>query len=57
MILVTMVKMDNLQNQLIEEYEKYFQRKLNPAGMTIDEIERAGTDGCLFKVRILFELY
>jgi hypothetical protein len=41
--------MDMIANQLIDEYEKYFQRKLNPAGMTIDEIERAGQMGAYLR--------
>jgi lipoate-protein ligase A len=45
----SMVKMDKLADQLIEEYEKYFQRKLNPDGMTIDEIERAGQMGAYLR--------
>ncbi|HJM95316.1 MAG TPA: hypothetical protein QF698_04525, partial [Candidatus Marinimicrobia bacterium] len=53
----SVVKMDKLADQLIEEYETHLGRKLNPGGMTIDEIERAGQMGCLFKVGFLFELY
>jgi len=43
------MSMDMIANQLIDEYEKYFQRKLNPAGMTIDEIERAGQMGAYLR--------
>ena len=43
------VTMDTIANQLIEEYERYFQRKLNPGGMTIDEIERAGEIGAYLR--------
>jgi len=43
------VPMDKLANQLIEEYETYFNRKLNPGGMTIDEIERAGEMGAYLR--------
>jgi lipoate-protein ligase A len=43
------MSMDMIANQLIGEYEKYFQRKLNPAGMTIDEIERAGQMGAYLR--------
>ena len=45
----SMVKMDKLANQLIEEYESHLGRKLNPGGMTIDEIERAGQVGAVLR--------
>ena len=45
----SVVPMDKLANQLIEEYETYFNRKLNPGGMTIDEIERAGEMGAYLR--------
>ena len=45
----SVVPMDKLANQLIEEYETYFNRKLNPGGMTIDEIERAGEIGAYLR--------
>jgi hypothetical protein len=45
----SMVKMDKLADQLIEEYETYLGRKLNPGGMTIDEIERAGQVGAVLR--------
>ena len=45
----SMVKMDKLADQLIEEYETYLERKLNPGGMTIDEIERAGQMGAVLR--------
>jgi lipoate-protein ligase A len=45
----SMVKMDKLANQLIEEYEIHLGRKLNPGGMTIDEIERAGQVGAVLR--------
>jgi hypothetical protein len=34
---------------LIEEYETHFNRKLNPGGMTITEIERAGQVGAVLR--------
>ena len=45
----SVVPMDKVANQLIEEYETYFNRKLNPGGMTIDEIERAGEMGAYLR--------
>ncbi|MDP7272859.1 MAG: biotin/lipoate A/B protein ligase family protein [Candidatus Marinimicrobia bacterium] len=45
----SMVKMDKLADQLIEEYEIHLGRKLNPGGMTIDEIERAGQVGAVLR--------
>ena len=45
----SMMSMEKIANQLIEEYEKYFNRKLNPGGMTIDEIERAGEMGAFLR--------
>ena len=45
----SMVKMDKLADQLIEEYESHLGRKLNPGGMTIDEIERAGQVGAVLR--------
>ena len=45
----SVVSMDKIANQLIEEYEIYFNRKLNPGGMTIDEIERAGEMGAYLR--------
>ena len=45
----SVVSMDKIANQLIEEYETYFNRKLNPGGMTIDEIERAGEMGAYLR--------
>ena len=45
----SVVPMDKFANQLIEEYETYFNRKLNPGGMTIDEIERAGEMGAYLR--------
>ena len=45
----SVVPMDKVANQLIEEYETYFNRKLNPGGMTIDEIERAGEMGAFLR--------
>ncbi|MCH7764313.1 MAG: lipoate--protein ligase family protein [Candidatus Marinimicrobia bacterium] len=45
----SVLSMDKIANQLIEEYENYFQRKLNPGGMTIDEIERAGQVGVFLR--------
>ena len=45
----SVVPMDKLANQLIEEYETYFNRKLNPGGMTIEEIERAGEMGAFLR--------
>ena len=45
----SVLSMDKIANQLIEEYETYFNRKLNPGGMTIDEIERAGEMGAFLR--------
>lgn len=45
----SVLSMDTIANQLIKEYENYFQRKLNPGGMTIDEIERAGQVGAFLR--------
>jgi len=45
----SVVKMDKLADQLIEEYETHLGRKLNPGGMTIDEIERAGQMGAYLR--------
>jgi len=45
----SVLSMDKIANQLIEEYETYFNRKLNPGGMTIDEIERAGEMGAYLR--------
>ena len=45
----SMVKMDKLADQLIKEYEIHLGRKLNPGGMTIDEIERAGQVGAVLR--------
>ncbi len=45
----SMVKMDKLADQLIEEYDSHLGRKLNPGGMTIDEIERAGQVGAVLR--------
>jgi len=45
----SMVKMDKLADQLIDEYEIHLGRKLNPGGMTIDEIERAGQVGAVLR--------
>jgi lipoate-protein ligase A len=45
----SMMSMEKIANQLIEEFEKYFNRKLNPGGMTINEIERAGEMGAFLR--------
>lgn len=45
----SMVKMDKLADQLIDEYETHLGRTLNPGGMTIDEIERAGQIGAVLR--------
>ena len=45
----SVLSMDKIANQLIKEYETYFKRKLNPGGMTIDEIERAGEMGAYLR--------
>ena len=45
----SVVSMDKIASQLIVEYENYFDRKLNPGGMTIDEIERAGEMGAYLR--------
>jgi lipoate-protein ligase A len=45
----SVVKMDKLADQLIEEYETHLGRKLNPGGMTIDEIEQAGQMGAYLR--------
>ena len=45
----SVVSMDKIANQLIEEYETYFNCKLNPGGMTINEIERAGEMGAFLR--------
>jgi lipoate-protein ligase A len=45
----SMVKMDKLADQLIIEYESHLNCKLNPGGMTITEIERAGQVGAVLR--------
>ena len=45
----SMVKMDKLADQLIVEYESHLNCKLNPGGMTITEIERAGQVGAVLR--------
>ncbi len=45
----SMVKMDKFADQLLEEYENHLGRKLNPGGMTITEIERAGQVGAVLQ--------
>lgn len=45
----SMVKMDKLADQLIDEYETHLGRTLNSGGMTIDEIERAGQIGAVLR--------
>ena len=45
----SMMSMEKIANQLIEEFEEYFNRKLNPGGMTINEIERAGEMGAFLR--------
>ena len=45
----SMVKMDKLADQLVDEYETHLGRTLNPGGMTIDEIERAGQIGAVLR--------
>jgi predicted acyltransferase (DUF342 family) len=41
--------MDKLADQLIVEYESHLNCKLNPGGMTITEIERAGQVGAVLR--------
>lgn len=41
--------MDRIADGLIEEYENYFKRHLNPGGMNMEEIERAGQMGAFLK--------
>jgi len=43
------VSMDKVADQLIQEFEKHFQRNLNPSGLSMAEIERAGQIGALLK--------
>ncbi len=43
------VPMDKVADQLIQEYEKHFKRNLNPSGLSMAEIERAGLIGASLK--------
>ena len=43
------ISMDKVADQLIQEFEKHFQRNLNPSGLSMAEIERAGQIGAMLR--------
>lgn len=49
--------MDRIADQLIKAYENFFQRRLNPGGMTIDELERAGEVGAQLRSDSFLNLF